>query len=211
MAAPAKFLFDLDFAAPERSREKTMTPADVAVMVANAESRAYRAGYDAAQQEAKVQSDRRNALALEQIGVSIASIARGIQSAEQRIETESVDVAIAIARKLCGELLATEPLAEIMTLIRDCFKNLVATPHIVIRINDELFAEANERIERLAQQNGFQGKLVILAEPDIASGDCRIEWADGGVCLERSATEAKINELVGRYMSARQHSSLPRL
>ena len=40
---------------------------------------------------------------------------------------------------------------------------------------------------------------MILAEPDIATGDCRIEWADGGVVLERAAIEAKINELVGRY------------
>ncbi len=33
---------------------------------------------------------------------------------------------------------------------------------------------------------------MILAEPDIATGDCRIEWADGGVVLERAAIEAKI-------------------
>jgi len=44
---------------------------------------------------------------------------------------------------------------------------------------------------------------VILAEPEIATGDCRIEWADGGVVLERAAVEAKINELVGRYMASR--------
>jgi flagellar assembly protein FliH len=44
---------------------------------------------------------------------------------------------------------------------------------------------------------------VILAEPEIETGDCRIEWADGGVVLERAAIEAKINELVGRYMASR--------
>ena len=44
---------------------------------------------------------------------------------------------------------------------------------------------------------------MILAEPEIATGDCKIEWADGGVVLERAAIEAKINELVGRYMASR--------
>ena len=62
---------------------------------------------------------------------------------------------------------------------------------------------ARERIERMARQSGFEGSLVILAEPEIEFGDCRIEWADGGVVLERAAIEAKINELVGRYMASR--------
>jgi flagellar assembly protein FliH len=44
---------------------------------------------------------------------------------------------------------------------------------------------------------------VILAEPDIVSGDCRIEWADGGVIRERGTLEGKIAELVSRYMAAR--------
>ncbi len=47
---------------------------------------------------------------------------------------------------------------------------------------------------------------MILAEPEIDSGDCKIEWADGGVMLERTATEAKINELVGRYMASRDQA-----
>ena len=50
---------------------------------------------------------------------------------------------------------------------------------------------------------------MILAEPDIATGDCRIEWADGGVVLERAAIEAKINELVGRYMASRDQAGRP--
>ena len=56
----------------------------------------------------------------------------------------------------------------------------------------------------MAKQSGFQGRLVILAEPDIATGDCRIEWADGGVVRERTATDAKISELVGRYIASRK-------
>jgi flagellar assembly protein FliH len=73
----------------------------------------------------------------------------------------------------------------------------------VVRINASLYETARERIERLAKQSGFAGRLVILAEPEIETGDCRIEWADGGVVLERAAIEAKISELVGRYMASR--------
>ncbi len=42
MAAPAKFLFDTDFSAPERSRERAATPAEITQKIADAEARAYR-------------------------------------------------------------------------------------------------------------------------------------------------------------------------
>jgi len=203
MAAPAKFLFDTDFSEPDRARERAATPAEVAQKVADAEARAYRAGYEAAQREAKVESDRRSAQALEEIGVAIKGIAARFAGIETRMETEAVDVAVAVARKLCSELVAREPLGEITALVSDCFSHLVSTPHLVVRINDALYETGHENIERMAAQSGFQGRLVILAEPTIATGDCRIEWADGGVVLERAAIEAKINELVGRYLASR--------
>jgi flagellar assembly protein FliH len=203
MAAPAKFLFDMDFSAPDKTREKPATPAEIAQKIANAEAKAYRAGFDAAQREAKAESDRRAALALEEIGIAIKGIASRFAGIETRMETEAVDVAVAVARKLCGELIAAEPLGEITGLVSDCFSHLVSTPHLVVRINDSLYEGARERIEKLSKQSGFEGRLVILAEPEIATGDCRIEWADGGVVLERAAIESKINELVGRYMASR--------
>ena len=203
MAAPAKFLFDVDFAAPDKARAPAITPAEIAEKIAHAEAQAYRAGFDAAQREAKAEADRRMALALEQIGIAAATVAQRVAGIETKMETEAVDVAVSVARKLCDELIAREPLTEVMALVHDCFKHLVATPHLVIRINDALYDEAKERIEKQAKQSGFAGRLVILAEPDLANGDCKIEWADGGVVLERAAIQTKINELVGRYMASR--------
>ena len=202
MAAPAKFLFDTDFAAPDKSRERP-TQAEVAQKVAAVEARAYRDGFDAGQREAKAESDRRTALALEEIRLGMQGIAAGFAGIETRMETEAVDVAVAVARKLCSELIAAEPLGEITGLIKECFSHLVSTPHLVVRINASLYEVAREGIERMAKQSGFEGRLVILAEPEIMAGDCRIEWADGGVVLDRTAIDAKIDELVGRYIASR--------
>ena len=113
MAAPAKFLFDMDFSAPDKARERPPTPAEIAQKIANAEAKAYRDGFDAAQREAKVESDRRAAVALEEIGIAIKGIASRFSGIAIRMETEAVDVAVAVARKLCSELIAAEPLGEI--------------------------------------------------------------------------------------------------
>jgi len=205
MAAPAKFLFDMDFSAPDK-RERAATPSEIAQKIAAAEARAYRDGYDAALREARVESDRRSALAMEEIGIAMKGIAARYGTIETRMETEAVDVAIAVARKLCSELIAREPLGEITALVSDCFAQLVSTPHLVVRINDSLYETAHERVDRLAKQSGFAGRLVILAEPEVETGDCRNGWADGRVGLERAAIEAKINELVERYVASRNQA-----
>lgn len=210
MGAPAKFLFDLDFAAPAPDpnavKEHVATLEEIAQQVADAEARGYRAGFDAAQHEAKVTSDRRAAQALADIGTTIAAIAGNFAAIESRMEIEAVEVALAAARKLCTELMAAEPLTEVTALISDCFRHLTSTPHIVVRINDALYDAARERVEQVAKRNGFEGRLIILAEPDIPTGDCKIEWADGGVTLDRVSIETKINELVGRYLASRNQA-----
>ena len=205
MAAPAKFLFDMDFS--DKARERPSTPSEIVQRIASAEARAYRDGYEAAQREARAESERRTALAFEEIGIGIKGIAARFSGIEGRMETEAVDVAIAVARKLCSALIAAEPLGEVTGLVGDCFSQLVSTPHLVIRINDALYEAARDQIERLAKQSGFEGRLVILAAPEIETGDCKIEWADGGVVLERAAIEARIDELVGRYIASRNQAA----
>ncbi len=61
---------------------------------------------------------------------------RSFATVENRMETEAVEVAVAVARKLCTELMAAQPLTEITALVSDCFRHLTSTPHIVVRIND---------------------------------------------------------------------------
>ena len=89
----------------------------------------------------------------------------------------------------------------------ECFRELIAAPHIAVRVNDALYSAAREKLEAIARAAGFEGRLVVLAEPGIALGDCRIEWADGGLAREGAATEAAIAEAVSRYVAARRNSA----
>jgi flagellar assembly protein FliH len=86
MAAPAKFMFDTDFSATDKARER-QTQAELAQKIAAAEARAYRDGYGAAMRDAKAESDRRTALAMEEISIAMRSIAAGFAGVESRMET----------------------------------------------------------------------------------------------------------------------------
>jgi flagellar assembly protein FliH len=199
LSAP-KFMFDVDFAAGGEPARRTITPAAHEAALAEARATAYRDGICAALAEAEA----RAAVALERIAAGLDELAGKLGAIEARLESEAVEVAVAVARKLAPELIEREPLAEIAALARGCFAQLVAAPHVVVRVSDALHAPAREQLEQTARLHGFDGRLIVLGEPEIASGDCRIEWADGGIVRNRAATDAAIVEAVNRYAAARR-------
>jgi flagellar assembly protein FliH len=204
-AVRTKFLFDLDFgsAAVVETKQTVLLSAHQAAL-AEAEAQAFRNGFAAAEARAQDDAQRRFATALEKIAAGLDRMSGELHAIEAKLETEAVEVALTTARKLAPELIAREPLAEISALAGECFTHLVATPHVVVRVSEQLYAQARERLDAIAQGRGFSGRLVVLAEPTIAPGDCRIEWADGGIIRDRAATEAVIIEAVARYVAARR-------
>jgi flagellar assembly protein FliH len=206
MAAPAKFMFDVDFATGVgRNPAGAAVPfAEHALRIAEAETSAHRRGYAEAQADAKLETERRVADAMERIAANLDEANRALKAVEARLECEAVEVAVAVARKLSPALIAREPFAEISALASECFRELVSSPHVAVRVNDALYAEAREKLESIARAKNFGGRLVVLAEPDIAVGDCRIEWADGGINRDSTAADVAIGAAVTDYISARR-------
>jgi flagellar assembly protein FliH len=206
MAAPAKFLFDVDFSPSGAAKVSapTISVADHEESLAEAETRGYRNGMQAAEAQARTEVERRTAAAFERIGAAIAGLQASLTTIERRFEADAVEVAVEVARKLASALIAREPLAEVTALADGCFRELLAAPHIVVRVHESLYAAAREKLQDIARSRGFEGRLVVMGENDLAVGDCRIEWADGGLVHDRTATEAAIAQAVDRYVAVRR-------
>jgi flagellar assembly protein FliH len=177
-----------------------------AARIKEAEVSAFNCGFGAATAEARTSAEARSAAMLERIAVALEGMDRGLSGVAAKLECEAVEVAVAVARKLAPELVAGEPLAEIAALATECFRQLVAVPHVVVRVNDALQHSARCKLEEIARARGLESRLVVLAEPEIGEGDCRIEWADGGVTRDSLATTAAIDDAVSRYLDARRTS-----
>ena len=196
----AKYLFDEDFAAGERP---TITLVEAERRRADAESVAYRNGFAAGQEQARGEAGEHVASALGLIADSLTRLHRALADIEARLETEAVEVAVAVAGKLAPELIAREPFAEISALATECFHHLVATPHVVVRVGADIYDDAKHKLEDIAKAGGFEGRLMVLSEAAMAPGDCRIEWTEGGVVRDRAASRTVIDEVVARYVAAR--------
>ena len=209
MAATAKFMFNDDFAAAAKVTTPAIPALEHQAAVAEAEQRGYRSGVGAAEAQARTEAERRLAGAFERIASALDQLRGSLKKVEDRFEAEAIEVALAVGKKLSADLIAREPFAEIAALADQCFRELLAAPHIVVRVNDTLYQLAKEKLETIARARGFEGRLVVMAEAGIAPGDCRIEWADGGLKRDRAATEAAIAEAVGRFIASRRGEPKP--
>jgi flagellar assembly protein FliH len=200
MKATAKYLFDEDFASGEKP---TITMVEHDRRRADAEAQAYRNGFSAGEVKAQNEAAQRAAVALGVIADGLERLHRALSGIEARLENEAVEVAVAVAGKLAPELIAREPFTEISALATECFLHLVKAPHVVLRIGADIYDTAKDKLEEIARARGFEGRLVVTSDASMAPGDCRIEWADGGVSRDRAATLATIDDVVGRYVAAR--------
>jgi flagellar assembly protein FliH len=205
MKATAKFMFAEDFATGEKP---TISMVEHERRRKDAEAVAYRNGFAAAQAQAVGEAEKRMAEAVTRIGETLERLGRGLDGVEARLEVEAVQVAVAVARKLAPALLEAQPFIEIEALASECFRQMVATPHITIRISEAMHAEAKDKLEAIARARGFEGRMIISADPALGSGDCRVEWADGGITRDRAATEQAIAEVVNRYITARSADAI---
>lgn len=81
---------------------------------------------------------------------------------------------------------------------RECLAHARHAPHLAIRVHESLVETVEGKLSGLAREAGFAGRIVVLGDPDIALGDGRLEWADGGIAIER----AELDEAVDRAVAA---------
>lgn len=187
MTSAKKFMFGTDFR--EGSR-KAAGEADIAA----ARAEGFHAGQEQAHREAQAQ--------LVGLTGQLARSAERLFAQEAArmaaVEERAAHVAIVAAKALAGAALAEKPLASLAGAIRECLSHARTAPHLVLRVHESVVEAAEELVRKLAAEHGFAGKLIVLGQPDIAPGDGRIEWAEGGFVLDSQQLAALVEQAVSR-------------
>lgn len=201
LAAPARFDFDLDLG---QSGDKATLIDEAALQKLLAQARAEARAEGRAEGEAGAAARAAEAIATaaRDLAGQSARFAAALDAAVGRTRAEAAELATLIARKLAAHLVDSRPAAEIDALIAECLASLERVPHLVIRCHPDLADAVTETARTRAAELGFDGRLVIMGEPDIALGDCRIDWADGGVVRDSAALEAAVDKAIRHYLGA---------
>ncbi len=117
---------------------------------------------------------------LKDLGAETAEIAQRQQKANAELADTAVQVALAVSARMLPQLIARHGGDEIEDLVRHCLADLMEEPRIVVRVADGMLDDIRDRTSRIKTETGYPGTFVLLADGDLAPGDSRVEWADGG-------------------------------
>ncbi len=112
-------------------------------------------------------------------------------------------------QKAVPALCRKDPAAEIEALVVRCLSEALDEPRIVLRVGDAVFDAIQSRLATMTEANGYAGKLVLIADPALADGDVRVEWADGGAERDTRRLMAEIDAILSRNIDAPPAAPLP--
>ncbi len=187
---------------PLEAKEPTLTMAEHERIMAAAVAGARESGFAAGRAEADEDATRHLARALDAVGFAFDAVRHELQGIEAAAAEEAIRFADSFARHLAGRLMDAAPLALIEETARRIFDDLRGQPHAAVRVAPQLADAAKDALQKIARECGFEGRLIVMGEPEIAQGDVRIEWADGGIVRDRAAAERQLADAVGRALDA---------
>jgi flagellar assembly protein FliH len=198
---PAKFKFDTEFrdggdhvsmAARARTK-KALTQDEIDQMCARARTEGMKSG---------------EARALDTVAAAVTDMAQILRQALgcthddiEKVRREAAEIALAVARKLVPMALDALPVADVELALRDAIHQGIGEPRIVLRAAPRVIEALNERIAAIAHEEGFEGRVIVSADPTIKGADCRIEWRGGGAERSQAAIEQALGELIARRFS----------
>lgn len=194
MADAKPLLFSQDF---RQSAPRAFGDAELK----HAESTAYDRGFADGRVAAELAAQERLTAAMERLAVLAGDLMAGHAATHRQAEAAAVEFALLFARRLGGAAVSRAPIAPIAEAASACFEHVVGAPHLAARVHESLVDETERVLTRLASERGFEGKMIVLGEPDIAPGDVRLDWADGGVVREHKDIEARIAAAVADWIA----------
>jgi flagellar assembly protein FliH len=158
------------------------------------------AGVARGRNEAVAAFDKQVAATLGTIAQQTAAIAKSI-AAEAQAAGKSVDLALAIVRKLHPALVERQGLAEIESVLSQCLESLKQEPRLVAYVHSARLDALQERLTQLSASSGFDGRVVLIGDDAMGESDCRVEWADGGVEREAGRIWRAVEDALARYIA----------
>jgi flagellar assembly protein FliH len=196
-----KFTFDTEFAGSEDRR----TPAAHARQKQTLTTEELENLRAAARSEGENNAQIRAAEALERsIAALTISVRAALDTSHAEIEMlrdEAARVALAMAKKIAPAALAALPAGDVEIALRQAMHQAIAEPRITLRAAPAVTEVLESRLAAIAQEEGYEGRVLIAADPAMTGADCRIEWRGGGAERSETVIEEALTALIAHRFS----------
>lgn len=150
-----------------------------------------------------------------QIAQAVSSLAQAAQSLTREVALErrqmlkdAAALALAIAQKISGRALDAWGLERVSGALDEAFDSIVGAPRVIVRVAPAL-ESARAQLEETARHGGFEGALVVRADPSIRFGDVTFDWGDGAVVHDSAEALRRIEEHTVQSLAALTETGAP--
>jgi len=201
MSEAKKFTFDVEFrpegdlvsnAARLRQR-KVFTQEELDSMLTRARHDGMKMG--------QVRAAEATVAVIEQLCSVVREAANSTRGQIEDVRREAASLAFVAAKKLAGEAVAALPEADVEAALREAIHQAISEPRIVLRAAPNVVAALKDKLDELAHETGYEGRIVASPELGMKGGDCRIEWRGGGAERSMNHLEEAIGEVIARRFS----------
>jgi len=217
MPASKKFLFDRSFDPPDippvAAVVEELIPEEPEIVIptfseeelAHAREEAFANGREEGVREAAEATEREILQTIQTIDSELTRLISQQKIANGSIFRDSIDVAAGIVRKCFPHLNSDQSMHEIESIVSETLVQVIDEPRVVISIHPDLQQNLSQRLDSITGRVHFEGRISIRPDADIATGDCRIEWSNGGA--ERNMTDLwqQIDEVVKTNLSSTEN------
>jgi flagellar assembly protein FliH len=201
MSSSHKFTFDTEFRGPSdvisdaaRARQKkTLTNEEIEAMCARAQA---------------LGSETASVRAAENIECSASALVTALRAALdsshaeiEAVRAEAALLALAAAKRIAPAALAALPAGDVENALREAMHQAIGEPRITLRAAPDVIAALESKVAGIAHEEGYDGRVMMAADPGISGADCRIEWRGGGSERSEAAIEAALDALIARRFS----------
>src|SRR4051812_2566422 len=194
-----KFTFDTEFAGSEDRRapaaqarqKQTLTIEELENVKA------------AARNEGESSSQARATDALER---TIAALTISVRAALDvshaqidQVRDDAARLAMAMAKKIAPAALAALPAGDVEAALRQAMHQAIAEPRITLRAAPAVIEVLEPRLANTPHKKGYEGRVLLAADPAMTGSDCRIEWRGGGAERNESLIEEALSALISRH------------
>lgn len=169
--------------------------------MAAAQQQSFEDGKAAGLQEANTQFEHLIATALTQISQAIPSVFDHHSQTQIEHEAQALSVATAVSKKIIPAYAEKNSLDEIIHVVQRCLEPLHTEPRIIVKVHESLREDTQDKLKKNADQLGFEGRIVVMANDDIIPGDCRVEWSEGGAERDSEVLWQQIDEIIDRNLT----------
>jgi flagellar assembly protein FliH len=181
----------------EAARIVSMARQEAAAIRAKATEDGKQAALEAAASSLRNKLDQQLVTILAAIRQAVQGIEHSRQAWQQHWERHVVELAVAIASRLCRRELSRNP-AITQQWIRESLEMAAGNAEVVLRLNPHDHTGLSDQIQAMTRELTGLGNVRIVADSTISTGGCRVDTEFGSLDQQIEQQLARIaEELLG--------------